>query len=1039
MESKMTETTMSLEKMEGGALDLKVIEVYVSGDENVVNEPRLAPGANVGSLAALNKHVKDKVNLQIATLPSGRKGFKTYAEAQAAQSTLAANTIVEVTNDTTTANNGVYLWDGTTLVKSSNDVLGQAKAYTDTLRNYVGITNGIVFTSETGEAASTKTRLNAAIKSIALKGDYDSKLITLAAFSYTNGNLSIILARPDSTSEVMSSSTNTKYVARFAGAVTFAGVQTLKLESYGNDAAAEISGEIVIDFDKLLQTDSLNANYTASERVISKRVITNLNVRYSLASEIRGSLSLITGTDTKNKKLNDTIEELVFFQPLPADKYLNLAGLWYDATDPTKVTMQIFQSSDTTTKGTLWLQGMGYLDAEGKALIIFDQGYAKVKMNHYYPTNVGAAVLGDNATFETRGINKQFIKRTLLDSTVFQRYRNQFVDASKFHLPEDYLKRSLKLAIKGTVADTDYYLLNVFNWSLTNGKYRLTYQIKKMTSVDEAVTGGLIVYSGNIEFNSIDEIKGTITISLARANKHPLEAELEVDLTLLKYRTDNNNAYSPMIFNKPGTTFANSGFDPAKLRKYSNEKFKSSGGLPKYSALKDALNAAEKELFSIGGNTFKSRKAVPTSKEDFICMNNPPKVLSKKPSKKEYDFYYKGSKIRLEQIDSNDNFYFLNAGFIIKAPHPMKQTRSQVASVSTSDFVVYDYQTAKYYSITNFTQLFTAAQLTVPTISWLRLTYDDELLIIATDTVRVIMFTENNQTSLRTFNFNGSIGTKYAFGSGVNIIKDWCMSHHKNVMFFSDYDSGVTVDGSNVRGTTGGQKCYVSLDNGYTFTVAFDFSQANFSNVTNASNITNFGAVGFHIHAVTYDPKQDIVWIVSGDGAVYNDNSSFWWSRDKGQTWTHMRTTLADTGARCQMIMALPFDGCVAFGSDASNLNGVSTITYDSNNMVNEITGNFIAETGLWAFARSTWHSQKHGVKYMSFGKDSRFIDDPTGQSFVLASSNGYSWEQVWKDNSANIYGNVYCYDDSDGKLYISLDGNTSHKERVVLLDVNYV
>ena len=1001
---------------------------------NAVSEA-LTTKADIADTYTKNE-TDDKISALSTTTYAGHKGYATLATAQAAQASLPANTIVEVTSDTTTANNGVYLWNGTTLVKSTNDVLGQAKAYTDTLRNYVGIANGIVFTSETGEAASTKTRLNAAIKSIALKGDHDNKLITLAAFSYTNGNLSIILARPDSTSEVMSSSSNTKYVARFNAAVTFAGTQTLKLESYGN-TAAEISGEIVIDFDKLLQTDSLAANYTASERVISKRAIINLNGRYSLASEIRDSLSLITGTDTKNKKLNAAIEELVFFQPLPTDKYLNLAGLFYTG-DQTIVSMQIFAADDTVSKGSLWLQGQGNLDAEGKALIIFDQGYAKVKMNHYYPTNVGAAVLGDNATFETRGINKHFIKRALFDGNVFQRFQNQFVETSKFHLPDDYLKRSLKLAIKGTIADTDYYLLNVFNWSLTSGKYRLTYQIKKMTAVDEAVTGGLIVYSGNIEFNSTDDIKGIVTIPLVRANNHPLDAELEVDLKLLKYRTDNNNVYSPMIFNKAGATFANSGFDPAKLRKYSNEKFKSAGGLPKYSTLNDALNSAEKELFSIGGNTFKSRKAVPTSKADFICMNNPPKVLSKKPSKKEFDFYYKGSKIRLEQIDSSDNFYFLNAGFIVKAPHPMKQVWTQVANTSASDFVVYDYQTAKYYSIINFTQLFTAAQLTVPTISWLRLTYDDELLIIATDAVRVIMFTENNQTSLRTFNFNGSIGTKYAFGAGVNIVKDWCMTHHKNVMFFSDYDSGITTGGTNVRGTTGGNKCYVSLDNGYTFTQCFDFNGNGWTNVTNPSNIVSHNSAQAHIHAVTYDPKQDIAWLVTGDGAVSNDNSSFFRSRDKGQTWTHIRTTLAD-GGRSQMIMALPFDGCVAFGSDDSALNGVGVITYNGEQMVHEVAKNFIASNGLYAFARSTWHSRKHGVKYMSFGQDVQRRLEPEAKSFVVASSNGYTWEEVWSDYSDDIYGNVYCYDDIDGKLYISLDGSASHKERVALLDVNYV
>ena len=129
----MADELMTLDDMADGKLDLKTIAIYTSGDENVVNEPRLAPGVNVGSLAALNKHVKDKVNLQIATLPNGRKGYATLASAQAAQASLAANTLVEVTNDSTAANNGVYLWNGTTLTKSNNDVLGQAKAYTNNL------------------------------------------------------------------------------------------------------------------------------------------------------------------------------------------------------------------------------------------------------------------------------------------------------------------------------------------------------------------------------------------------------------------------------------------------------------------------------------------------------------------------------------------------------------------------------------------------------------------------------------------------------------------------------------------------------------------------------------------------------------------------------------------------------------------------------------------------------------------------------------------------------------------------------------------
>lgn len=102
----------------------------------------------------------------LAAITAGHKGYKTYAEAQAAQASLPANTVIEVTNDTTTANNGVYLWDGTTLVKSANDVLGQAKAYADantvfkplvnpTEKNLNNLGYGVVYYSTTSDIKTT--------------------------------------------------------------------------------------------------------------------------------------------------------------------------------------------------------------------------------------------------------------------------------------------------------------------------------------------------------------------------------------------------------------------------------------------------------------------------------------------------------------------------------------------------------------------------------------------------------------------------------------------------------------------------------------------------------------------------------------------------------------------------------------------------------------------------------------------------------------------------------------------------------------------
>jgi len=67
------------------------------------------------------------VDNKVDPLVGGHKGFSTLALAQAAQSGLAANTVVEVLSDTTEVNNGYYLWNGTTLTKSVYDPLAQAK------------------------------------------------------------------------------------------------------------------------------------------------------------------------------------------------------------------------------------------------------------------------------------------------------------------------------------------------------------------------------------------------------------------------------------------------------------------------------------------------------------------------------------------------------------------------------------------------------------------------------------------------------------------------------------------------------------------------------------------------------------------------------------------------------------------------------------------------------------------------------------------------------------------------------------------------
>ena len=83
------------------------------------------------------------INGIVTSNVSGHRGYLTLASAQAAQASLPVNTLVEVTNDTDTTKNGVYLWNGTTLTKSAYDPLTQSKKYTDDKTKFVSAYRGV--------------------------------------------------------------------------------------------------------------------------------------------------------------------------------------------------------------------------------------------------------------------------------------------------------------------------------------------------------------------------------------------------------------------------------------------------------------------------------------------------------------------------------------------------------------------------------------------------------------------------------------------------------------------------------------------------------------------------------------------------------------------------------------------------------------------------------------------------------------------------------------------------------------------------------
>lgn len=88
----------------------------------------------------VDTYTKAEVDATFAAYAGGRKAYTTLALAQAAQSSLPANTAIEVTNDPTAANNGTYQWNGTTLTKSVYDPLTQTKEYVDNKQTVINLT-----------------------------------------------------------------------------------------------------------------------------------------------------------------------------------------------------------------------------------------------------------------------------------------------------------------------------------------------------------------------------------------------------------------------------------------------------------------------------------------------------------------------------------------------------------------------------------------------------------------------------------------------------------------------------------------------------------------------------------------------------------------------------------------------------------------------------------------------------------------------------------------------------------------------------------
>ncbi|WP_368678898.1 hypothetical protein [Acinetobacter lactucae] len=247
-----------------------------------------------------------EVNSQLSAISNGlAASFKTYTEAQAATSTLPANSSIKVTNDSDTTLNGEYTWNGTTLTKSIYDPLTQALAYTDTSlvsvykENLYSLTNSHsgLNINPTGGAIRTSTSVEINVfpveggKTYSIKTASEiNKSYVVVGVSATNsvvaGTATQLVTLEDTSDPLIKTfmvpiGANYAYINTYWATVSVDLRNNLVISSNNFEKVVKtIQGNKVFDEDAHVQIDLLNA-----EAILESDIVMNVVELYSTTNE----------------------------------------------------------------------------------------------------------------------------------------------------------------------------------------------------------------------------------------------------------------------------------------------------------------------------------------------------------------------------------------------------------------------------------------------------------------------------------------------------------------------------------------------------------------------------------------------------------------------------------------------------------------------------------------------------------------------------------------------------------------------------------
>ncbi|MFX4814266.1 hypothetical protein ABTB66_03355 [Acinetobacter baumannii] len=304
-------------------------------------------------------------------------------------------------------------------------------------------------------------------------------------------------------------------------------------------------------------------------------------------------------------------------------------------------------------------------------------------------------------------------------------------------------------------------------------------------------------------------------------------------------------------------------------------------GLSDYLRLKDALGEQPQTVFSVGRQMFRPLKTVQQTVSDYELINGQSLLPKRLYNLRHIDT----DGYLIAFIDRDDNVY------LKKGTALYKTTIDDLSSRCVSISIVGDENRGVFNS--------TNLPLINPNIpgQWLRVTGNGTLVSVSRSTAHYSI--DGGQNWIEATGYQNTNGENY---------NAWGVDCSDDVVITSGYK--LAAEG---RGTG---RINFSKDNGKTYQVILDIETSSF--------IDNARRGSMHIHSVKYDPYWDGVWVVMGDGAFNNPNTSVtsnvWFIENPGTTQQNMISydCRGQDWTNEQHVSIFPLQDCLLLGSDAN-------------------------------------------------------------------------------------------------------------------------